>query len=175
MNDLVTKEEWNKQVQHNKDNDWPDLDLQHRAFALHYVTHYDHRLAAQEAGLKKENGLKILRLPLVSAFVAHMQETTFRANIITEDFVRAQWLNLLPKLMGEEAVAQVTGTGEEFTAPRFYPGEATNLLKEMAKTTKIYESGSGQGGQVNVQINLAALLGNESDVIDVTPSDDESA
>lgn len=172
MNELQTKEDFDRQLTYNKENDWPDLDLQYRAFALDYVTHYDHMKAATNAGFSANSGLSILRKPLVSAFVAHLQSQTFVSNVITEDFIRAQWLNLIPKLAGQEEVPIVTGTGEQVYAEKFYPGELNNLLKEMAKTTKIYDEGSG-GSQVNVQINVAALLGGEPDAITRTINPDD--
>jgi hypothetical protein len=158
----LAKEELSKTqelVKRNQEMDWPDLSEQKRAFALNYVLHYNHRKAAEEVHLNPDLGLRIVREPLVAAYIKYLQDEQSITNFITEDFVRTQYLNLLPKLMGEEEVAIITGAGDAITECKFFPGEATNVIKELAKSTKFYEDGSGNAAPVQVNIDMGALLG----------------
>lgn len=169
MSELIPANEHAALIERNKANGWEDLEPKRKAFGMRYVTDYNHRKAAEEAGFSPNSGLALTREPLLSAYIAELQESNFVTNIITEDFVRAQWLNMIPKLMGEEEVMLgVDNDGDQLSGMKFHPSEMGNVLKEMAKTTKIYEDGSGQSGNVNVQINVGDLIGHgEVEVKDV--------
>ena len=47
--------------------------------------------------------------------------------------------------------------GVSYMAKKFHAAESVRTLTELGKSTKFYAGGSGQGGQVNISINLAAL------------------
>lgn len=157
------KESVDASIARNKREDWPDLTPEKRAFALVYVVNYSHRDAAISVGLPANRGINLIRDPLVAAFIKDIQDKDLIPNLITEDFVRTHMVNLLPKLLGEEEVSLIDKEGEEFSAKKFHAADAVSLLKELAKSTKFYEDGSGGGGgnNVNVNIDLSALLGED--------------
>ncbi len=156
------KESINALIERNRREDWPDLTPEKRAFALVYVVSYNHRDAASSAGLSPDSGIRLIRDPLVSAYIREIQDKDLVSNLITEDFVRTHMVNLLPKLLGQEEVPLVDKDGSQISVKKFHPTDAVNLLKELAKSTKFYEEGSGQGGnQVNVNIDLSRLLGQD--------------
>lgn len=151
-------------IDRNIESNFADLEPQKRAFALSYVIDYDHRRAAMEAGIKPNRGFSLLRDPLVSAFIKFLQDELQISNIITADFIKAQYLALIPKLAGQEDIPIILPDGEQIEGKKFYPGELTNVLKELAKSTKFYEDGSGQGGGVNITIDVGALTGDQTSV-----------
>lgn len=140
----LNKKESEALIKRNKAEDWPDLDPQRRAFALRYIIDYDHREAAEEVGLNKENALKYIREPLTSAYIAYLQEESNISDIITNDFIRTQFLNLIPMLSGQVDVPMIVGKdGRQVEAKKFHSNELISVLKELAKSTKFYEGGSG--------------------------------
>lgn len=157
---IVIEQNTKEAIDIAKGNNFADLPLNKRAFALSYIMSYNHREAAKEAGFVPDRGISLLRDPMISAFIAHLQDEIHISNVVTADFVRHHMVSLIPKLSGEEEVPMVLPNGEEIIAKKFHSGELINLLKELAKSTKFYEDGSGQGnGGVTVNINVAALLG----------------
>jgi len=147
-------------IERNKGTGWPDLTAQRKAFAMHFLMDYDHRAAAVEVKFSEAMGAKLIREPLLSAYISELQNQDLISNIVTEDFVRTQWLNLIPILSGQvEVPLGVDADGDQLNGKKFMASELNNVLKELAKSTKFYEEGSGDGS-VNVQINVAALLGN---------------
>lgn len=146
-------------IERNKQNGWEDLEPKRKAFAMHYLTDYDARKAAKKAKFAEATGAKLIREPLLSAYIAELQNQDLISNIVTEDFVRIQWLNLIPILSGQvEVPLGVNAEGDQLNGKQFNAGALNSVIKELAKSTKFYEEGSG-GSQVNVQINVAALLG----------------
>jgi len=168
-NEIMLKEELDALIERNIGNGWEDIEPKRKAFALRYVVDYNHRQAAEDSGFSANSGLKLTREPLLSAFIGELQKQNHITNIITEDFIRTQWLGLIPLLMGEvEVPLGVDSEGDQLTGCKFHPSEMGNVLKEMAKTTKIYDEGSGQTGNVNVQINVGDLIGHgEVEIKDV--------
>jgi hypothetical protein len=163
---LYTADDLTSEIERHKSSNWETLDGQLRAFAYEYVIHYDHRKAAKAVGFSESKGIKLIRDPLVSALIKDIQDRNLVSNIITEDFVRSQWLNLLPKLMGDEEVNLVTAMGAQFQAKKFHSSETVSVLKELSKSTKFYENGSGQEGGTTVNINLGAVCSDKAKVID---------
>lgn len=164
---IQNKEELNVLIERNKAGNWPDLTAQRKAFAMHYIIDYDHRNAAKKAKFSTEFGKTLIREPLLSAYISSLQEQDLISNVVTEDFVRTQWLNLIPILSGQEKVALgVDSDGMQLEGRKFFAGELNSVLKELAKSTKFYEEGSGQGNMVNVNIDMGALLGRTEKVID---------
>lgn len=146
-------------IDRNIKSNFADLEPQKRAFALSYIVDYNHRRAAQDIGFNADRGISLVRDPLIAAFVKHLQDEFAISNIITSDFVKAQYLALIPKLAGEEEVNLITADGEQVFVRKFHPAALTAVLKELAKSTKFYEDGSGQGGGVNITIDVGALTG----------------
>lgn len=138
----MKKDDLIAQIERNKTSNWEDLDPQRKAFALNYVIIYDHRHSAKLAGFSPDSGLRLLREPLLSAYIANLQEEDYITNLITEDFIRVQFLNLIPMLSGQVEVPIVNKDGYSSNVKKFFPGELVSVLKELAKSTKFYENGS---------------------------------
>ncbi|MCK5609670.1 hypothetical protein KAR91_47795 [Candidatus Pacearchaeota archaeon] len=140
----LSKEESTALIERNKKEGWPDLPPQRRAFALRYIIDYDHRESAKEAGLNENYALKYIREPLTSAYISYLQEEANISNVITNDFIRTQFLNLIPMLSGQVEVPMIVGKdGDAVSAKKFHSNELISVLKELAKSTKFYEGGSG--------------------------------
>ncbi len=146
-----------KQIVTHRENAWADFDPRKRMFAYYYLENYNHRKAAERAGFPPQKGLALSREPLVAALIADLQEQMQLRTTINSDFIRTKWLELLPKLMGEEEVAMVDKEGCQFAAKKFHSADATRALVELGKSTKFYADGSGGSAAVNISINLAAL------------------
>lgn len=138
----MKKDDLIAQIERNKSSDWEDISPQRKAFALNYVIIYDHRQSARLAGFSPDRGFRLLREPLLSAYIAHLQEEDYVTNTITEDFVRTQFHSLIPMLMGHVEVPIVDSHGVPHNVKKFFPGELIAVLKEIAKSTKFYENGS---------------------------------
>ncbi|REK56689.1 MAG: hypothetical protein DWQ49_09975 [Bacteroidetes bacterium] len=146
-------------IERNKLDGWVDLDSKRKAFAMRYIIDYDHRTAAEESGFSPNIAMSLLREPLTAAFISELQKEKGLSNIVTSDFIKTQFVNLIPYLSGQIEVPIVTGSGEQIEARKFYPGELVNVLKELAKSTKFYEDGSSDKGVTNIQINMGDLVG----------------
>lgn len=152
-----------KQIITHRENAWADFDPKKRMFAYYYLEDYNHRRAAERAGFPPQKGLALSREPLVAALIADLQEQMQLRTTINADFIRTKWLELLPKLMGEEEVAMVDKEGLQFAAKKFHSADATRALVELGKSTKFYADGSGGSAPVNISINLKALGIEEKD------------
>lgn len=144
-------------IARNRENDWPDLDAQRKAFALFFVEDYNHKKAAEKAGFSSSKGSALLREPLLMAYINDCQKALAERSFINRDFVNLQWLKLLPKVMGDEAVSMVSKDGDEFLARKFDSAGAAKVLTELSKSTDFYVNGSGQTAAVTVNIDLGAL------------------
>lgn len=151
--------EINRQIDRYNKNGWKDFDADLKAFSYYYLEHYNHRKAAQAIGRPAGSGISLIRNPLVSAFIGYLQEKRNITNIITADFVRSQYLDLIPKLAGEVPIPMVNSDGDEYMVHKFHSNELISVLKELGKSTKFYENGSGQGGgQVQVSLNFGGVM-----------------
>lgn len=149
-------EELKSWLEQNRQNGFLDLDDQKKAFVYKYMTHYSHREAATEVGFNAGQGFHILREPLVQAFMAYLQQKKENYTLIDSSFIEVQYLRLYGKLLGEEEVDMVDKNGTHFRGKKFHAAEAVSALRDMAKSTKFFKEGSGQGG-VNINFDLGAL------------------
>lgn len=165
-NDIeVLKYSTEELVKRNQESDWIDLSNQHKAFAFEYVANgYKHIQAAAEVGIAKSGALRTLRTPLVSAFIAHLQEKHFTTQIITKQFVENQYLELIPFLKGEEEVPLVNGQGDSFEALKFHGSELVAVLRDLGKVTGYQQEDEGNKGMVNIQMNFGDVM-NKPEVI----------
>lgn len=148
----------NELIAKNREEGWPDLDPKRKAFAYFYLESYNQRLAAEKAGFNPSTGSKLLREPLLMAFITDAQEVMAQRSLVNRDFVNFQWLKLLPKVMGEEEVAIVDRKeGLSFFAKEFNANAAAKVLTELSKSTNFYADGSDSKGAVTVNINLEAM------------------
>lgn len=157
-------EEVANQIQRHRETNWKDLDIDLKAFSYAYLESYNHRRAAEKIGVNPDKGISYIRNPIVTAFINHLQDQMGMSNIITEDFVRQQWLQLLPKLAGEEEIPILDKDGIQGTAKVFHAGALVSALKELSRSTKFYENGSGFSGGVNISLNLGSVMSEGSTV-----------
>ena len=144
-------------IESHRDSQWEQLDPALRLFSFAYLEQYDHTDAAIKAGIPKAHALKTLRNPLVQAFTQDILEDRQIATTITQDFVTSMWMKLLPKLMGDEEVPLITSSGAVINEKKFFASESIGALREMSKSTKFYEQGSG-GTNLNLSIAISAEM-----------------
>ena len=160
-------------VDRNRQTGWKDLPEVDRAFAIEYITNgFNHANAAEAVGLTKSSGLRKLRAPLVQGFIAYLQDQRAKASIITREFVEQQYLEILPKLKGEEAVPLVSPQGDAYEAKKFHSGETVSVLRDLSKAAGYTPEEIKGGAVVNVQRNMQGLCGEVE--IKVQPSKEES-
>jgi phage terminase small subunit len=126
-------------IKRNIANGFEDLTLNERAFGLNYLVHYDERRAASECGYSKQHGARLLRKPLVAAFIKWLQDEQQIANIVTEEMVRTSLLNLIPRLSGEEDIPIVTKDGFTVMARKFHGTELISVLKVLREMADDYK------------------------------------
>lgn len=152
-------------IQRNKQNGWEDLPAQKRAFAMKYIIDYKHRGAAVEVGYSADHGIQLLRDPIVAAYIATLQEIQHTSDIITKDFINANYLQLLEMAMGEVDINMVLPNGDEISAKKTSVSDATNILKELSKSTE-YERDTGmKTAPVNIQIDFGAIMNGAPPVV----------
>lgn len=144
-------------IKANEANGWPDVKSVEKAFASEYVLSRDHREAAEIVGKTRSAGIKLLKNPLVNAYIAFLDSKVATRRLIDRAYVESEMLNLYYMAKGEDEVNLVDKDGTQFTAKEANLPVASKLLVEMAKSTKFYEDGSSQGGMVNIGINLGAM------------------
>lgn len=153
-------------VERNRTTDWVDLPLQEKAFAHEYIIHYDHLAAAEAVGKPRSSGISLLRNPLLAAYIAHLQGLQLTSNIITKDFINTQYLQLLDQATGKEDVNIVLANGLEITARKTLVGEATNILKEMSKSTEYAKDTTQKTAPVSIVINTGSFYDDPAIVVE---------
>lgn len=146
-----------KLIEANKKAGWPDLEPWQKSFCAEYIECYSHRDAAKLAGKSPAQGVRILRDPLVSAYIAFLQEKITTRKIITREFIESEMLELNDIAMGRVETKLVDKDGIAYSAEVHNLPVARAVQTEMAKATKFYEDGSSQGGTVEIQLNLGGL------------------
>lgn len=152
-------------VERNIKSGWTDLPEIDRAFAVEYMCNgFKHCEAAEAVGLKRSSGLRKLRAPLVQGFITYLNDQRIKARLITQEFVEAKYIELLPKLLGEEEVPLVSPQGESYTAKKFHSGEAVSVLRDLGKAAGYVPEETGNKASVNVTINMGSLYGEEREI-----------
>ena len=164
----LPKKELKALVLRNRENGYEDLTPQLRMFAFSFVEDYNHRRAAEFVDLPASRGIGLIRDPLVSALINDIQSELEERSILSTDFVRTMWLQILPKLLGEEAIPLVDKDGIESTALKFHASESVRALTEIGKATKFYDEGSGSTGTV-INLNFGSVGVRDDGTIDITP------
>lgn len=151
-----------------KEESFTDLAEKDRAFAVEYITNgFNHRKAAVAVGLSPNTGISKLRQPLVSKFIAHLQESSQNAAVITKQFVEAKYLEILPKLMGEEEVPIFDHKeGVTIEGRKFHSAEVVSVLRDLGKAAGYVAPEGPKGGSVNVTIDLGGFTGEPQIVIE---------
>ena len=141
-------------IKRMREEKWKDVKPDHMAFALSYLDSMSHVKAARDIG-RPGKGLSYIRNPYVLAFIRDLQEDRFANDMVTEGWLRQKYLELLPKLMGEEESEHITSTGLQFSAKRFFPSETRAVLSELGKTIGV---GKDVGATVNIFTQPADAL-----------------
>jgi len=151
----------------NRESGWPDVGERDRAFAVEYITNgYKHGDAAEAVGLVRSSGTRKLREPLVSAFIRFMQETRQNSKLITQHFVEQKYLEVLPKLMGEEEVDVYDAKeGVSVRVKKFHSAETVSVLRDLGKAAGYIADDGPRGAAVNVQINMGGFTGEEPTIV----------
>lgn len=131
---IETPEDLQAKIERNRANGWADLSLQQKAFASEYTVSYDHISAAEKTGYEKPSGLRLLRHPLVIAYIEDLQELNKINGIITKDFINAQYLILLDMAMGREEIKICLANGERVSAKVTKISEAVSILKQLSSS-----------------------------------------
>ncbi len=156
MSELVNKD----LIERNRLSDWEDLSPEQRAFVFEYMQNgFNHREAAREAGFKPDNGFRMLRHPLVASYIQHLQEEQYERSLLTKSFVEAQYLEIIPKLKGEENIPLVTGMGEEVLVKKFHSAEIVSVLRDLSKISGMQTEEKQNKNAVSVTINYGAMVG----------------
>ncbi len=139
------------------------LTEQQRAFATRYLLDYDVNKASAYAGLNSVQGKELLREPIVMAHISMLQEARAKFCILGKDFAAMQWLEILPKLKGEEEVPFVTKNGSELMAKKFFSSELVRALVEIGNISglsKPLDTGPKKAA-VHISLNFAGMAAQE--------------
>lgn len=144
---------------HRKDN-WIHLDEIERAVANSYVMEsYDVRRVAASLGLALQTVKRHLANPVVKAYVAKIQDDTFRTDIVRKDFINAHYMELLEMAMGRSEYPVLLPSGETVTVRAVRIQDATSILREMSKSIDyaVPTNVNGAKTPVSININLGAF------------------
>jgi len=143
-------------VEQQKAKNWPALDPQIRCFAEEYCFNgYDHRAAAETAGLNPDRGIRLKRHPLIRAFIAHVQGKLFESNIVTRDFIDAKLDELYDMAVGVIPTDHVDPKiGDSFRAFKFHGSLALDILREKAKLNGVIQGEVDEDGAANTEIHF---------------------
>lgn len=129
--DLVVTHDY---VSNQRENGWPDLHPQFKAFAETYLINgYDHRKAAEEVGFPPARGIALLRNTLIRVFISDIQSSILETGIVTKDLIDARLDVLYEMAIGEIEIPIVTGMGDEFYAKKFHGQLALSIIQERSK------------------------------------------
>ena len=175
MNELALESKPSEEVvRWNRENGYPDLSPQERAFARKYMESFNVRTAARDVGLPVSKAHLTLKKPLVGAFIEDLEAQYSERSFLSRELVILEQVELLDKLMGREEVPIVTVKGDKVVAKKFHAMEAVKLLGDLAKQTGASKSSGGEGSAVTVNIDFSALGvskgGSEKDVTPVEVS-----
>jgi hypothetical protein len=154
-------------IEFNRTNGWPDLCPQRQLFCMRYMDSYNLQEAAKSAIVNPATASMYLREPMVLAFINDLQCHLDGRSIITKDFINLQWLKMLPKLMGEEAIPMVE-KGQEVSVKKFHAAEAVNLIKELGKSIGFYDAAPSDADANAPSLNISFAVAEPLKEIKVT-------
>lgn len=149
-------------LEYNRSNDWVDVPAKAKVFAHEFSVVGNLTSACRAVGIGRERGARLLKDPLVSAYVAYLQETLVLDTLITRSFVELGLLDVYEKCMGEVDVPNVTKDGDVVMAPRFNAAGAMSALKEMKPLAGMNKEEGVDGHGVTVKIDLHGFTGSTS-------------
>ena len=146
-------------LNHNKENGWPDVTPKAKKFLHEYAIAGDFRAACSASGLKRSHGSRLLRDPLNSGYLTHIQENLMDHTIITRQFVELEMLKTLEELGGEVDIPNVTKEGDIVWGPRYNGSGKVSLLKEMKGLAGMNKEQGVDGHGVTIIFNEANFTG----------------
>lgn len=142
-------------VEHNRLNGWPDVPAQAKVFAHEYSVAGNLYDACRAVGIGYPKGSRLLRDPLVTAFVADLQKDLSKDTLFRREFIELTMLETLEQVNGDVDVPTVTRDGEQAFGRMFNANAKIALIKEM-KTIIGMDKPQGVGGNgvtVNIDFN----------------------
>ena len=139
--EYLPPDEIKKVIERMRSTGWADMPVEHRAFVLAYSETYSHIKAAEKLNRSGSWGLKMIRDPLVLAMIQDVQDSYMELNILSENFIRQKWIELLPKLMGEEKVDIILANGAQMSGKKFFANESISVLRELGKSVENFYKG----------------------------------
>lgn len=155
-------------VNSSETESFDDLSEKDRAFAVRWLTNgYDHHEAAVHVGYARKGALKHLRKPLVQRFIKHLRTMEERASLISKDFVEQKYMEVLPKLMGEEDVPIYDHKeGVTVNAKKFHSAEVVSVLRDLGKAAGYVAPDGPRTAPVNVTVDLGGFTGQPTVIIE---------
>ena len=120
------------QVKRNQETDFPDLEDKRKFFAYKYLAQFDHRQAAEDAGFSPDMGIKLIREPLLEAFIEKLKAEQRMRLEIDADQVRMEWLAALDVFSGKKPIP-----GTDVCS--WDGSNVVATLKELSKIAKVYD------------------------------------
>ena len=149
--EYLPPEEVKSLIERMRSTGWADLNPRKRAFAISFASTGSHIQTANELNIDTQTALKYTRDAVTMAMVQDIQDSFLEINVISASYVRQKWLELLPKLMGEEDVSLVYRDAP-FTGKKFHASETVALLKELSRSVENFykDNPKEQTAQYNV-------------------------
>jgi hypothetical protein len=148
-------EEW---ILYNSSNNWPDLPAQARVFAYEYSIVGSLRDACGKVSIGRQKGTRLLKDPLVDAFILDLQKEMAARSIFTREWIELEQLEQYEKCNGTVEVPYVTRDGDMVMACNFQAGAANAALKNIMDTSGVTR-GTLESGGVSINIDLSAFVG----------------
>jgi phage terminase small subunit len=132
-------EELARQIDKAREDGWIDLEPDKRAFAYAYIDTYSHVDAARVIG-RAGQGLRYMRDPFVLALIRDLQQVVFEDHLIVDAYVKQKWMEVMPKLLGDEDIPMVDRDGNTVHGKKFHSTETVAALKELSRQARYNES-----------------------------------
>lgn len=155
----LDEESFKKTMEEQVKLGWPDVEEQYKAFVSKYLIDFNYHSAAIAVGIDPKSAIKILRDPLVNAYVKWMRQGLEARDLMTRELVVHKWLETLPELRGDVAVPFVTKMGENVMVRKYHASEYVRALVELSRITNLtpQESLAGKQPKIEVTLNFQGL------------------
>lgn len=135
-----------------RQNGFTALSQRDRRFALDFIQSGSYVEASKAAGVSTAVGRRLMRNPLVSAFISYLNQRQEHYSLIDAGFIETQYLSLFAKLIGEDDIPMVDKEGGQFQGKKFDGPAAVSALRDMAKISGHYKEES------NLTVEMSAKL-----------------
>lgn len=168
MNELLpvdSTEELSNLIEREMKSGFASLSTQRKAFAHEYIVDYKHRRAAKETGFSANTGIRLVREPLIAAYVEHLQSLQLTNNIITKDFINAQYMVLYEMSIGEVEQHHVLPDGTPMLIKKTELGTAHNILDKMSKSIEYAKDTGNKTAAVSISIDIDGIRGADEAIV----------